>query len=87
MITDGDYTDDIALLTNTPTQAESLLYSVEWASGGIGLYVKADKTESSCALIKEISKTCEQIHLPRKQHLVYGKWHQYTTSEGIDHYQ
>ena len=55
MITDGDYTDDIALLTNTPTQAESLLYSVEWASGGIGLYVKADKTESSCALIKEVT--------------------------------
>ena len=28
-ITDADYTNDIALLTNTPTQAETLLHSLE----------------------------------------------------------
>ena len=28
-ITDTDYTDDIALLANIPTQAESLLHSLE----------------------------------------------------------
>ena len=43
-ITDADYADDIALLANTPTQAESLLYSLEKAAGGIGVDVNADKT-------------------------------------------
>ena len=33
-ITDADYTDDIALLTNTPAQAESLPHSLEWAASG-----------------------------------------------------
>ena len=28
-ITDADYTDDIAILVNTPTQAETLLHSLE----------------------------------------------------------
>ena len=32
-----DYADDIALLVNTPTQAESLLHSQEQAADGIGL--------------------------------------------------
>ena len=45
---DADYTDDIALLANTPTQAESLLHSLEQAEGGIDLYVNADKTEYMC---------------------------------------
>ena len=44
-MTDADYTDDQMLLANTPAQAESLLYSLEQASGGIGLYVNAYKTE------------------------------------------
>ena len=44
-IMDADYADDIALLANTPTQVESLLHSLEWAVGGIGLHVNADKTE------------------------------------------
>ena len=44
-ITDADYADDRALLTNTPTLAESLLYSLEQAAGGIGLLVNADKME------------------------------------------
>ena len=43
-ITDADYVDDIALLANTPTQAEPLLYSLERAASGIGLHVNADKT-------------------------------------------
>ena len=45
-IADMDYTDDIALLANSP--AKSLLHSLEWAAGGIGLYVNADKTEYIC---------------------------------------
>ena len=44
-ITDADYTDDIALLANTPVRAESLLHSPERAAVGIGLHVNANKTE------------------------------------------
>ena len=32
-ITDPDYADDIAILANTPNQAETLLYSLERAAG------------------------------------------------------
>ena len=32
-------------MANTLAQAKSLLYSLERAAGGIGLYVNADKTE------------------------------------------
>ena len=44
-IMDADYTDDIALLADTPALAESLL---EQATGGIGLDVNGDKTEYKC---------------------------------------
>ena len=47
-ITDGNYADDIALLANTPVQAESRLHSLERAAGGIRLHVNADKTEYMC---------------------------------------
>ena len=44
-ITDAD---DIAILANTPNQAETLLHSLEWAAAGIGLYINAHKTEYMC---------------------------------------
>ena len=44
-ITDADY---IAILANTPNQAETLLHSLERAAAGIGLYVNAHKTEYMC---------------------------------------
>ena len=47
-ITDADYADDMALLANTPNQAETLLHSLERATAGIGLYVNAHKTEYMC---------------------------------------
>ena len=47
-ITDLDYTDDIALLANSPTQAKSLLRSLERAAGSIGPHVNADKIEYMC---------------------------------------
>ena len=47
-ITDVDCANDIALLVNTPTQAETLLHSLEQAATGIGLHVNADKTEYMC---------------------------------------
>ena len=47
-ITDADYADDIAILANTPNQAEILLHSLEQATAGIGLHVNAHKTEYMC---------------------------------------
>ena len=47
-ITDADYADDIAILANTPNQAETLLHSLERAAAGIGLRVDAHKTEYMC---------------------------------------
>ena len=47
-ITDADYTDDIALLENGPTQVETLLHSLERAVAGIGLHVNAHKTGYMC---------------------------------------
>ena len=47
-ITDADYADDIAILANTPNQAETLLHSLERVAAGIGLYVNAHKTEYMC---------------------------------------
>ena len=44
-IMDADYADDIVLLANTPTQAESLLHSLKQAAGGIVLHRNRDKTE------------------------------------------
>ena len=39
---------DIAILANTPNQAETLLRSLERAAAGIGLHVNAYKTEYMC---------------------------------------
>ena len=47
-LTDLNYTDDKALLVNTPAQAESLLHSLEQAAGGIGIYMISNKTEDIC---------------------------------------
>ena len=46
--TDADYSDDIALLANTPAQAETLLHCLERTVPGIGLHVNANKTEYMC---------------------------------------
>ena len=48
IIIDANYADDIAILTNTPDQAETLLHSLERAAASIGLYVNAHKTEYMC---------------------------------------
>ena len=47
-ITDANYADDIALLANTPAQAETLLHSLEGAAAGLGLHVNAHKSEYMC---------------------------------------
>ena len=48
IITDADYADDIAILTNAPAQAETLLHCLERATAGIGANVNAHKTEYIC---------------------------------------
>ena len=48
IITDADNADDIAILANTPNQAETRLHSMERAAAGIGLHVNAHKTEYIC---------------------------------------
>ena len=48
-VTDTDYTNDIEKPAYTLAQAESLLYNLEQAAGGIGLHVNADKTEFMCS--------------------------------------
>ena len=47
-ITDADYADDIAILVNTPAQAETLLHSLEQAAADIGLHVNSHETEYMC---------------------------------------
>ena len=44
-ITDANYANDITHLANEPTQAETLLHSLERAAASIGLHVNAYKTE------------------------------------------
>ena len=47
-ITDAYKADDIAILANTPNQAETLMQNLERAVAGIGPYVNAHKTEYMC---------------------------------------
>ena len=56
-ISDADYADDIAILANTPNQAETLLHSLERAGEGIGLYVNAHKTEYIYIVKKNANKS------------------------------
>ena len=42
-MTDANYADDLALLTNAPAKTESLLHSLEQAARGIGQYVTEKK--------------------------------------------
>ena len=44
-IIDADYADDIAILANTPKQAETLLHRLKRAVAGISLHVNAHKTD------------------------------------------
>ena len=94
-ITDADYADDLALLANTPNQAETLLHSLERAAAGIVLHVNANKTEYMCynqtgniATLDGASlKLVDKIHLPRKQRLINREGHRHTTDEGMDSYR
>ena len=94
-ITDADYADDIAILANTPDQAETLLHSLERAAASIGLHVNAHKTEYMCynqtgdisTLEGTPLKTSRQIHVPRKQRRINRKGHRNEVNESMDSYQ
>ena len=69
-ITDVDYTDDIALLANTPPQGKSLLYSLKQAADSIVLHVNRDQTE--------------YVLYSKRWHL-HTKWWSFETSGQVHH--
>ena len=89
-MTSTDYTDDLALLSNTPTQAESPSYSLEKAAAGIGLYVNANKTGFMCfkwegAISTLRGKTLKLVdHIPWQHYLIYWKWCQHMPNDGMN---
>ena len=90
-ITEADNADDIALLANTPVQAETLLHGLERAAGGIGLHVNADKTEymsfNQRGDISTLNETRGQVYLPWKQCLINRERRQHATSKGMDSFR
>ena len=79
--------DDLVLLASTPTQAESLLHSLEQAAKSIGLYVNWNKrvytfgTRSHFDLKWQASEIQRPVHIDRQQYLIYWKQCQYMHSE------
>ena len=94
-ITDADYADDIAILANTPDQAETLLHSFERAAASIGLHVNAHKTEYMCynqtgdisTLEGTPLKLVDKFTLPRKQRRINRKRKRNEVNESMDSYQ
>ena len=79
-MTDTDYTDVLMLLTNTPAQVESLLYSMGLVEGVIGLYMTAHKREFMCLnkkkpfLLKVANpQVCKAVHISKQQYLIFKK--------------
>ena len=71
-ITDANYADDIAILANTPNQAETLLHSLERAAAGIGLLVNAHKTEYMCFNQAGDISTLDETSLKLVDKFTYG---------------
>ena len=93
-ITDADYADDIAILANTPDQAETLLHSLERAAASIGLHVNAHKTEYMCynqtgdiSTLKGTPLKLLDKYVPRKQRRINRKGHRNEVNESMDSYQ
>jgi hypothetical protein len=55
-LTDVDYADDLALLTNNIQDATALLHKIEEAASEVGLYINAKKTEY---IVINQDQTCE----------------------------
>ena len=91
-ITDADYADDIAILANTPDQAETLLHSLEREAAGIGLYVNAHKTEYMCYNQTGDISTLDGTPLKLVDKFTYlgsinRKGHRHEVNESMDSYQ
>ena len=89
-ITDAD---DIALLANTPNQAETLLHSLERAAAGICLHDNAHKTEYMCYNQTGDITTLDGASLKLVDKFTYigssvssTERHQHTTTESMDSY-
>ena len=91
MCTDADYAVEIAILTNTPNQAETLLHSLERAATGIGLHINAHKTEYMCYNHTGDISTLDGTSLKLVNKFTYlvinRKRHRHTTNEGMDSYR
>ena len=83
-ITDADYADDIAILANTPNQAETLLHSLEQADAGIGLHVNAHKTEYMCFNQTDDISTLDGISLKLVDKFTYLGSSVSSTEKDID---
>ena len=70
---EADNSNDLTVLVNTPAQAESLQHSLKQAAGGIGFFVKANKTEFMCFkhFIWKASEISKPVHIPQQQYLIY----------------
>ena len=93
-ITDADYVDDIAIVANTPNQAETLLHSMEQVAASIGLHVNAHKTEYTCFNQTGDITTLDGSSLKLVDKFTYLEscvsstekdWH--TANEGMDRYR
>ena len=88
------YADDIAILANTPAQAETLLHSLEQAASGIGLHVNAHKTEYMCFNQTGDISTLDRTSLKLVDKFTYlgskvsstEKRHRHAANEGMDSY-
>ena len=70
-IMDADYSDDLELLANKPTQAVYLLHSFEQTAKGISLYVNSDKTEFMCFKQDDGNSTPNDKPLRLVSHFTY----------------
>ena len=64
VITDFDFADDIALLSEEIQQAQELLSRVEMSVGKVGLRMNASKTKCMCHSIKMEISTYKQMAVP-----------------------
>ena len=70
-ITDADYADDLALITNKIKDAEKLLHALEDTAAQIGLYINAGKTEFICYNQNGEIKTTKGKTLKKVEHFTY----------------
>ena len=76
-----------AFRANNLSQTESLLESLQQATGDIGIYMNANKTENKGAIStvsSKVSKIGRPVHIPRQQHLIDWKGCQHTLGEGVE---